>query len=105
MKSAGSTLFEPSPVTPQSRAELEIALQILQDEQGRKTKLTLKEYEATVRRYNAAVYQLYSKGGATGAGEVRYAPTAVSQAASLLHQCQCFRKERSAASRLRCNMR
>ena len=97
-KSAGSTLFELSPVTPRSRAELEIVLQILQDEQGRKTKLTMKEYEATARRYNAAVYQLYCKGSATAAGEVRYAPTT----ASLLQQC--FRKERSAASRLQHEM-
>jgi hypothetical protein len=93
-KSAGSTLFELSPVTPQSHAELAIVLQIIQEEQGRKPKLTLKEYEATAHRYNAAVFELFHQGSVSSAREVRYAPTT----ASLLQQF--FRKERSAASRL-----
>ena len=94
-KSAGSNFFELSPVTPHSRAELAIVLEIIQDVQGRKTKLTLKEYEATARRYNAAVFQLFAQGSSTAAAEVRYAPTT----ASLLQQY--FQKERGAASRMR----
>ena len=94
-KSAGSNVFELSPVTPHSRAELAIVLEIIQDVQGRKTKLTLKEYEATARRYNAAVFQLFAQGSSTAAAEVRYAPTTASLLQKYLQQ------ERGAASRMR----
>ena len=94
-KSAGTNFFELSPVTPHSRAELAIVLQIIQDVQGRKTKLTLKAYEDTAQRYNAAVFQLFAQGSSTAATEVRYAPTTASLLQKYLQQ------ERGAASRMR----
>ena len=94
-KSAGTNFFELSPVTPHSRAELAIVLQIIQDVQGRKTKLTLKAYKDTAQRYNAAVFQLYAQASSTAVAEVRYAPTT----ASLLQKY--FQQERGAASRMR----